>query len=99
MTMCSFTFSLVSMALQASQHRAYMVDDNSGDEGEGEGEGEEELEPQSLMDQHKANLKKKSKKELKEERRRKADEEEAAREERLRKVWKMLCVCSTYSQL
>ena len=56
------------------------MNDHSDDEEEGE------REPQSLVEQHKASLKKKSKREMKEEQRKMAEEEETAREERLRKV-------------
>ena len=65
-----------------------MMDENS------EGEEEGESEPQSLVEQHKAGLKKKGKRELKDEQRRKEEEEEAGREERLRKVRRLCNVIS-----
>ena len=59
-----------------------MVDENSEEEGESEGE------PQSLVDQHKAALKKKSNREMKEEERKKVEEEKASKEGKLREVRK-----------
>ncbi len=48
--------------------------------------GGEGAEPQSLLEQHKAKLGKKSKKELKGERKRREEEEMAAKEERMKQV-------------
>ncbi len=53
--------------------------------GEGK-EGEKEGEQQTLMEQHKAKLAKRSKKELREEQRKKEEEEEVSKEVRLKKV-------------